>query len=98
MKVYGTVDSPTVSGEAVTSTYTLDGSGATPYSSAELANSITTTEADGVLFFDSGTLSDGAHVLVINVTSASSSSERPFFDGVKGLVSSSIAVGSSSLT
>lgn len=73
VQVFGTVLSPRISGESVTSTYTIDGSGTTPYSSAQILQSITTSEADGLQFFDSGTLSNGDHVLVINVTSATSS-------------------------
>ena len=71
MRVFGTLTVPTVSGAVVQSTYALDSNGTTPFSSASVPSALI-QEVDNQLFFDSGTLSDGDHVLVINVTNASS--------------------------
>ena len=71
VQVYGSIAVPTVSGATVVSLYTLDGGNATPFSSTQVPDT-SVNEADGQLFFDSGTLSDDDHVLVINVTTASS--------------------------
>ncbi|KAI0774472.1 hypothetical protein C8Q74DRAFT_837659 [Fomes fomentarius] len=70
VKVFGTLTVPTVVGSTVTSRYTIDNDGTTPFSSASVPSAVI-EEIDGQLFFDSGTLSDDTHVLVINVTSAS---------------------------
>ena len=70
VRVFGTLTVPTVVGSTVKSSYTIDNDGTTPFSSATVPNAVV-NEIDGQLFFDSGTLSDGDHVLVINVTSAS---------------------------
>lgn len=70
VKVFGTLTVPTVVGSTVTSTYTIDNDGTTPFSSASVPSAVI-EEIDGQLFFDSGTLTDDTHVLMINVTSAS---------------------------
>ncbi len=70
MQVYGTIVVPTVIGAIVQSTYTLDNDGTTPFSSAFAASALI-QEVDDQLFFDSGTLPDGGHVFVVNVTTAS---------------------------
>ncbi|RDX53887.1 hypothetical protein OH76DRAFT_1553326 [Lentinus brumalis] len=69
--VYGTIVVPTVIGALVQSTYTLDNDGTTPFSSAFAASALI-QEVDDQLFFDSGTLPDGDHVLVVNVTTTAS--------------------------
>ncbi|KAI0720327.1 hypothetical protein C8T65DRAFT_634127 [Cerioporus squamosus] len=71
VQVYGTILVPTVTGATVQSAYALDNNGTTPFSSASVASALI-QEVDDQLFFDSGALSDGDHVLVINVTTASS--------------------------
>ncbi|TBU39695.1 hypothetical protein BD309DRAFT_1011845 [Dichomitus squalens] len=71
VQVYGSIAVPTVSGATVVSLYALDGGNVTPFSSTQVPDT-RVNEADGQLFFDSGTLADSAHVLVINVTIASS--------------------------
>ena len=68
--MYGSVAVPTVSGATVVSLYALDGGNTTTFSSSSVPDS-RVNEVDGQLFFDSGTLSDDSHVLVINVTTAS---------------------------
>ncbi|KAI1796182.1 hypothetical protein LXA43DRAFT_656690 [Ganoderma leucocontextum] len=70
VQVYGSIAVPTVSGATVVSLYALDGGTATPFSSSSVPDT-RVNEVDGQLFFDSGTLSDDTHVLVINVTTAS---------------------------
>ena len=70
VRVFGTLTVPTEVGATVMSTYTIDSDDATPFSSANVPSSLI-REVDGQLFFDSGTLSDDDHVLVINVTRAS---------------------------
>ncbi|PIL37338.1 hypothetical protein GSI_01031 [Ganoderma sinense ZZ0214-1] len=70
VQVYGSVAVPTVSGATVVSLYALDGGNSTTFSTYSVPDS-RVNEVDGQLFFDSGTLSDESHVLVINVTTAS---------------------------
>ncbi|KAI9000818.1 hypothetical protein BD414DRAFT_518993 [Trametes punicea] len=70
VQVYGTILPPTDPGATVTSSYTIDGAHTGSFSSASDPAALV-TEQDGQLFFDSGTLSDDTHVLVINVTLAS---------------------------
>ncbi|KAI0660789.1 hypothetical protein C8Q70DRAFT_972484 [Cubamyces menziesii] len=70
VQVYGTLTPPTDPGATVTSSYTIDGAQTGSFSSSSVPASLV-NEQDGQLFFDSGTLSDGDHVLVINVTLAS---------------------------
>ncbi|CDO73754.1 hypothetical protein BN946_scf185015.g82 [Trametes cinnabarina] len=70
VQVYGTITPPTDPGATVTSSYTIDGAAAGSFSSSTVPAALV-NEADGQLFFDSGTISDGDHTLVINVTLAS---------------------------
>ncbi|KAI0375864.1 hypothetical protein BV20DRAFT_959908 [Pilatotrama ljubarskyi] len=75
VQVYGTVTPPTDADATTTSAYSIDGAHVGSFSSISVPNAVV-TEQDGQLFFDSGTLSDGDHVLVINVTLASAA--EPF--------------------
>ncbi|KAI0772126.1 hypothetical protein BD413DRAFT_492776 [Trametes elegans] len=70
VQVYGTLTPPTTPGATVTSSYTIDSAQSGSFTSSTVPNSAT-TELDGHLFYDSDTLPDGAHTLVINVTLAS---------------------------
>ncbi|KAL7282560.1 hypothetical protein ACG7TL_004031 [Trametes sanguinea] len=70
VQVYGTVTPPTDPGATVTSSYAIDGAQAGSFSSSTVPAALI-NEQDGQLFFDSGTISDGDHTLVINVTLAS---------------------------
>ncbi|KAI9000819.1 hypothetical protein BD414DRAFT_472850 [Trametes punicea] len=67
VQVYGSLPPPA---GAVNSSYTIDGSQKGLFSSIPDPPALP-AEGDRQLFFDSGTLSDDSHVLVINVTLAS---------------------------
>ncbi|KAI0677339.1 hypothetical protein C8Q78DRAFT_1002326 [Trametes maxima] len=70
VEVFGTLTPPTDAQSLVNSSYSIDGAqqGTFSSSSSLIAR---VSEQDQQLFFDSGTLSDDEHVLVINVTLAS---------------------------
>ncbi|KAI0832617.1 hypothetical protein BC628DRAFT_1347523 [Trametes gibbosa] len=70
VRVYGTLTPPADAGGVVTSSYSVDGSHNSSFSSNSVSLALI-TEQDGQVFYDSGTLSDGDHTLLINVTLAS---------------------------
>ncbi|OJT05341.1 hypothetical protein TRAPUB_3782 [Trametes pubescens] len=93
VQVFGSITPPTDAGATATSSYTIDGGQTAAFSSASVELALV-SEQDGQLFFDSGTLSDGDHVLVINVTLASTS-EPYLLDFIKYAATTATATSSS---
>ncbi|KAL1946494.1 hypothetical protein VTO73DRAFT_14598 [Trametes versicolor] len=93
VQVFGSITPPTDAGATATSSYTIDGGQTAAFSSASVQLALV-SEQDGQLFFDSGTLADGDHVLVINVTLASTS-EPYLLDFIKYAATTATATSSS---
>ncbi|KAH9850787.1 hypothetical protein C2E23DRAFT_834137 [Lenzites betulinus] len=70
VQVFGTLTPPADAGGVVTSSYSVDGSHTASFASTSVSLAAL-TEQDGQLFYDSGTIADGEHILIINVTAAS---------------------------